>query len=265
MTAQPEQAIHPRMSIVIPAFNEAARLPESLAHLRSWLDGQRQPYEVLVVDDGSTDGTAAVVAGLAARWPHLSLVRAPHRGKGGATREGVLAAHGDYVMLADADFSMPVEELASFDPRSLGEYDIAIGSREVPGARRIGEPTYRHVMGRVFNRLVQALLLPGIQDTQCGFKCLRRDVAETLCARQTIAGWGFDPELLFLAQRRRYSIREVPITWRYMPGSKVRPMRNTLTMVTDVLKIRVNAALGRYSEVAREPAVAPVRESATLP
>lgn len=260
-------SIAPRMSIVIPAFNEAARLPESLAHLRAYLDGRHEPYEVLVVDDGSSDATAEVVAGLAAVWSDLRLIRAPHSGKGGAIREGVLAACGEYVMLADADFSMPVEQLACFDPAVLGAYDIAIGSREVAGARRIGEPTYRHVMGRVFNWLVQALLLPGIQDTQCGFKCLRRVVAEELCARQTIEGWGFDPELLFVARLRQYAIREVPITWRYVPGSKIHPVRNTLTMFADVLRIRLNEALGRYAEplAVPVPAAAQARESATLP
>jgi glycosyltransferase involved in cell wall biosynthesis len=262
--AHREQAMPPRMSIVIPAFNEAARLPDSLTHLRAYLDGQHQPYEVIVVDDGSTDRTAEVAAEVSAQWPRLTLIRAPHRGKGGAIREGVLAATGDYVMLADADFSMPVEELSLFDPLALGAYDIAIGSREGAGARRIGEPTYRHLMGRVFNWLVQTLLLPGIQDTQCGFKCLRREVAEELCARQTIEGWGFDPELLFLARHRHYTIREVPITWLYMPGSKINPVRSTLTMVTDVLKIRANGVLGRYAEPVRAPAAVPAHESATV-
>jgi dolichyl-phosphate beta-glucosyltransferase len=259
-----ELGTQPQVSIVIPAYNETPRLPDSLTRLRAYLDQRRQPYEVIVVDDGSTDGTAKLVAEVGMRWSHLRLIRAPHRGKGGAIREGVLAARGTYVVLADADFSMPVEELARFDPQALGEYDIAIGSREAVGAHRIGEPVYRHLMGRVFNWLVQALLLPGIQDTQCGFKCLRREVAEELCARQTIEGWGFDPELLFVARHRQYTIREVPITWRYMPGSKIHPVRNTLTMISDVVKIRVNAARGRYAEAARVPAAAGARQSATL-
>jgi dolichyl-phosphate beta-glucosyltransferase len=245
----------PHLSIVIPAFNEAPRLPESLTLLRAYLDGRAQPYEVIVVDDGSTDGTADLAADLGAHWPQLRLIRAEHRGKGGAIRQGVLAAIGSYVMLADADFSMPAEELARFDTSALGDFDVAIGSREAKGARRIGEPAYRHLMGRVFNLIVRTLLLPGIQDTQCGFKCLRREVAQELCAHQTIEGWGFDPELLVVARRRNNTIREVPITWRYMPGSKIRPVRNTLTMISDVIRIRRNAARGRYETAAvAEPA-----------
>jgi glycosyltransferase involved in cell wall biosynthesis len=253
MTAQPW------VSLVIPAFNEAARLPENLRCLREYLDARQRPYEVLVVDDGSSDGTASVVHDLAARWPQLRLVHTSHRGKGGAIRQGVLRASGEYVMLADADFSMPVEELARFDPDALGAFDLAIGSREAEGSRRIGEPVYRHVMGRVFNWLVQVLLLPGIQDTQCGFKCLRREVAQVLCAQQTIEGWGFDPELLFVATRRGYAIHEVPITWHYMPGSKVHPARDTLAMIADVMTIRLNAARGRYERPFSVPAVAHAR------
>jgi glycosyltransferase involved in cell wall biosynthesis len=213
------------------------------------------------VDDGSTDDTAKLVAQLAAGWPALMLVRAPHQGKGGAIRKGVLAARGAYVMLADADFSMPVDELALFDPGVLGDFDIAIGSREAQGSRRINEPTYRHVMGRIFNWLVRTMLLPGIQDTQCGFKCLRRDVAQELCACQTIQGWGFDPELLVVARRRGYTIREVPITWRYMRGSKIQPVRNTLSMIADVLTVRKNSARGDYDKPAAVPVVAEARSS----
>jgi glycosyltransferase involved in cell wall biosynthesis len=233
-------------SLVIPAYNEASRLPASLARARAYLDAKGAPYEVLVVDDGSTDATADQVKALAAEWPALRLVRGPHRGKGAAVREGLLAAQGEWVAIADADLSMPVEEFDRFTEGAAGPCDIFIGSREAPGARRFGEPAYRHAMGRGFNALVRLLLLPGIQDTQCGFKRLRRAVALDLCRRQTIAGWGFDVELLYIARRRGYTMREVGIDWYYMPDSRVSPLRDTLTMLRDVLQIGWNARRGAY-------------------
>ncbi|HEX8035722.1 MAG TPA: dolichyl-phosphate beta-glucosyltransferase [Ktedonobacterales bacterium] len=241
--------LQPALSIVIPAYNEAARLPTSLEALRRYLTTLPYPSEVVVADDGSTDGTSAVVKRLIRAWrtpPVLRLVSGPHLGKGGAVRAGVLAATGDYIALADADFSMPVAEFDRFKPSALGAYDLAIGSREAPGARRYDEPLHRHLMGRAFNALVQLLLLSGIQDTQCGFKCLRREVAHELCRRQTISGWGFDVELLYMARKRGYRIREVPISWHYMPGSRINPLRDTLTMLRDILTIRANGARGHY-------------------
>jgi len=238
----------PWLSIVIPAYNEARRLPGSLKSVREWLHGKSESCEVLVVDDGSTDATAEMVEKLAAGWPALRLVRGPHRGKGGAVREGILAARGEYIALADADFSMPVAEIDRLFASALDRgCDIAIGSREAQDARRYGEPGYRHLMGRVFNRVVQ-LLLPGIQDSQCGFKALRREVAVDVARRQTIEGWGFDVELLYIARRRGYTMREVGIDWYYMPDSRVSPLRDTLTMLRDVLQIAWNARRGVYAK-----------------
>lgn len=236
------------LSVVIPAYNEARRLPESFARLKGYLDRRPFATEVIVVDDGSTDGTGEVVEAWQVGWPALRLVQGPHRGKGGAVRAGILAAQGIYIALADADFSMSAEQFDLFDIAALGPYDIAIGSREAVGAVRFEEPAYRHVMGRVFNKLVQVLLLPGIQDTQCGFKCLRREVAFDLCQQQSIEGWGFDVELLYIARRHGYTIREVPVYWYYMPDSRVKPMRDTLTMVRDVLLVRYNSLRGCYKK-----------------
>lgn len=252
----------PALSIVIPAYNEAARLPTSLHALRRYLATLPYPSEVIIADDGSTDDTCAVVKRLIGSWrasPALRLVSGPHTGKGGAVRSGVLAATGDYIALADADFSMPAEEFDHFRVDALGAYDVAIGSREAPGARRYDEPFHRHLMGRVFNGLVQFLLLPGIQDTQCGFKCLRREVAHELCQQQTISGWGFDVELLYLARKRGYRIREVPISWHYMPGSRINPLRDTITMLRDILTIRANGKRGVYDTPAPAPTPATVR------
>lgn len=236
----------PDLTLVIPAYNEALRLPESFARLKDYQAERPYLREVIVVDDGSTDGTSDIVELWSREWAALRLVRSAHRGKGSAVRTGMLAASGEYIALADADFSMPVEEFDSFWGEGLGHFDFAVGSREAPGARRYGEPVYRHLMGRVFNALVRSLLVPDIQDTQCGFKCIRREVASDLCRHQTIEGWGFDVELLYIARLRGYSIIEIPVSWYYMPGSRVHPIRDTVTMVRDVLTIRRNGTRGCY-------------------
>ncbi|MEO7002229.1 MAG: dolichyl-phosphate beta-glucosyltransferase [Ktedonobacterales bacterium] len=239
-------AARPELSIVIPAYNEARRLPESFARLQAYLLKQPFLYEVIVVDDGSSDTTSAVVKAWMGRWSRLRLLQEAHRGKGAAVRAGVLAARGAWIALADADFSMPVEEFDLFTEDALGPYDIAIASREAPGARRYGEPGYRHLLGRVFNRVTQALAVPGIEDTQCGFKRMRRDVAQDLCLHQTLPGWGFDVELLYIARLRGYQLREVPISWYYMKGSRIHPIRDSVAMFRDVLTIRYNALRRRY-------------------
>jgi dolichyl-phosphate beta-glucosyltransferase len=246
------------LSIIIPAYNEARRLPQSLRRLRAWLAGQPYTAEVIVVDDGSADETATVVRTAMTDWPTLSLYVAPHAGKGAAVRVGALAARGKLVAFADADFSMPVTELERLRVAAEEIAGIAIASREAPGSRRYGEPWYRHAMGRVFNRLVQLLIIRGIQDTQCGFKCMPREIAQTLCAQQTIAGWGFDVEFLAIARRHGFAIREVPIPWYYMANSRVRLGRDTITMVREVLAIRANLTKGRYDPpvvAARSPGV----------
>lgn len=237
----------PALSIIIPAFNEAHRLPKSLRQIHEWLAQQPYTAEVIVVDDGSTDDTATVVRAAMTDWPTLSLHMAPHHGKGATVRAGALVARGALVAFADADLSMPVGEL---DPlRALAQEiaGVAIASREAPGSRRYGEPWYRHAMGRVFNRLVQLTILPGIQDTQCGFKCMPREVALALCAQQTISGWGFDVELLAIARCHGFTIREMPIPWYYMANSRVRLLRDTVNMFRDVLTIRANLNRGRYN------------------
>ncbi len=198
------------------------------------------------MDDGSSDDTCAYVESLAATEPGLVLQREPHRGKGGAVRAGMLASTAAYRFLCDADFSMPVQEVDRFLPPYLEPYDIAIGTREGPGAHRVGEPERRHLMGRVFNGLIQAALLPGLADSQCGFKCFSGAAAEALFPHQTIDGFAFDVEILFLARKLSMDIVEVPITWFYDDVSSVKPVRDTYRMLKEVVRIRANHITGRY-------------------
>ncbi|MCU0492372.1 MAG: glycosyltransferase family 2 protein [Chloroflexaceae bacterium] len=245
----------PHLSIVIPAYNEERRLPPTLAQIGAYL--ARQPYraEVLVADDGSSDSTAQ----LAENTPDVRVLRLDHRGKGFAVRAGALAARGDYVLLCDADMAVPMEEWDKLAPYLSQGYDVVIGSREGLGARRQGEPWHRHVMGRVFNMIVQTVALRGIQDTQCGFKALSREAAQSLFRRVRIYGedappvqgaavTAYDVELLYLARRVGYRIAEVPVTWNYGTETKVDPLRDSLRNLRDVLRVRLNALQGRYSQ-----------------
>ena len=246
----------PFLSFVIPAFNEEKRIAGTLDTLLAYLGRQEYRAEVLVVDDGSADATAGRVRELARGRSDLRLLEAPHRGKGHAVKIGMLAARGQYRFLCDADLAMPVEELAKFLPPALVGVEVAVGSREAPGAHRYGEPGHRHLMGRVFNWVVRALAVRSIRDTQCGFKCFTASSARHLFSQQRLDGFGFDVEVLFLAQRSGLSIREVPIEWRYQQESKVRPLRDTLRMLRDVLQVRWNHLAGRYrlaQEAGAEP------------
>lgn len=235
------------LSVIIPAYNEERRIGASLREVVDHLDRQPYPSEVIVVDDGSNDGTVGIVNACAREHPRVRVLRAPHKGKGHAVKVGMLAATGAYRFLCDADLSMPVSEMGKFIPPALVGCEIAVGSREAPGARRIGEPLSRHLAGRLFNWLVQAVAVPGIQDTQCGFKCFRAEAAQALFPLQRLDGFAFDVEILFLARRRGIRVVEVPIEWRYRAESKVSPLRHALGMAWDVLKVRRNAWRGIYS------------------
>jgi dolichyl-phosphate beta-glucosyltransferase len=249
-----EEATTPWLSLVIPAYNEAARLPTTLDALAAYFATQPAGVEVLVVDDGSADATAEVVRAGAAAWPAVRLLTLPHRGKGHAVRAGVLASRGANVFICDADLSMRITELGKFLPETMRGCDIAIASREGPGARRFDEPLARHLMGRVFNAIVRLLVLPGIQDSQCGFKCLRGDAGRALAAAQTLDGWGFDVEWLALARQWGYRVTEVPIHWYCSPSSRVHPLRDSGAMVRDVLTVRRNLRRARYPAAPVAPA-----------
>ncbi len=235
------------LSLVIPAYNEQGRLPATLEKLRAFLGTAPFTIEVLVVDDGSTDETAAIAEAAAKTIPALRVLREPHRGKGHAVRKGMLGAGGSYVMFCDADFSMPVEEVPRFPEAMARGYPIAIASREVAGAKRIGEPSHRHLMGRVFNLIVRLLAMPGLQDTQCGFKAFTREAAQTIFRKQVIDGFGFDVEVLYIARKLKLAVTEVPVSWYYSPSSRVDPVRDTLRMLGDVLTVRSNDRKGLYN------------------
>ena len=234
------------LSVVIPAYNEEGRLPETLDTVRAYLATKSYPWEIVVADDGSDDGTAAIVARAGQEDGRVRLLSLPHRGKGWAVKNGMLAAQGEYRFLCDADLSMPIDLLDRLLPGGAPSLDIVIGSREAAGARRIGEPRRRWLMGRVFNAMTRALATPGIADTQCGFKVSRAAAAETLFGLQTLDGFAFDAEILFLARRRGFSVAEVGIDWHYRSESKVRPIRDGWRTLRDLVIIRCRSAAGRY-------------------
>jgi glycosyltransferase involved in cell wall biosynthesis len=236
------------VSLVIPAYNEELRLLGTLNHILIHMGGQPLRFELLVVDDGSTDRTAEVVSTLTLHDARIRLLREPHRGKGAAVRAGALAAAGRCVIFCDADLSYSVSDLTRL-VALLDDAPVVIGSREVEGARRADEPGYRHHMGRAFNLVVRALAVPGIRDTQCGLKCFSREAARRLFSLQTVNGFGFDVEVLFLARKLGYRIVEAPIAWHHVSGSKVDPLRDAMRMFGDVLRVRLNDIRGRYDPV----------------
>ena len=254
----PEQLTEePYLSVVIPAYNEASRLPSTLLKVMNYLEGCDYTFEALVVDDGSEDRTADIVEELAAEHPHLSVVRNPHRGKGYAVRTGMLRATGRFILYSDADLSAPIEEVEKLLPYLEGKYHIAMGSREGLGAARYNEPQYRHFIGRVFNTMVRLVALPQFNDTQCGFKAFRREAAHVLFRGLHLYGdnaadvkgamvTGFDVEVLYLGLKWGYKIKEVPVRWYYSPGTKVNPVKDSYRMFKDIVKVRVNDVRGLY-------------------
>lgn len=219
----------------------------TLEHIRDCMAAQSYTWEVAVVDDGSTDNTASLVQEFVEHNPGFQLMQATHGGKGWAVRHGMTHVSGQYRFLSDADLSMPIEQIARFLPPALTGFDVAIGSREAEGSRRFEEPQGRHRMGRFFNMLVRWLAVPGVEDTQCGFKCFTGEAAEQLFSQQKLNGFAFDVEVLFLARKRRMKVVEVAIDWHYRSQSKVRPLLDSLLMARDVLLVRWWSLRGAYS------------------
>ena len=238
------------LSVVVPAYNEERRLPDTLRRVAAYLRDQGYDWEIIVVDDGSEDRTGEAVP--AAAIPEIRLLRIDHCGKGGAVRHGMLAARGRYRLLCDADLAVPLDFVARLLPSQGPEAEIVIGSREAANARRIGEPMSRHLLGRVFNVLTRLLAAPAVSDTQCGFKLFTARAAETLFPLQTLGGFAFDAELLFLARRLGLSVQEVGVDWHHRSGSKVRPGRDSWRMLADLVRMRWHWRTGIY----RHPATA---------
>ena len=233
----------PELSVVIPAFNEAARLGSSVARALDYLERRGASFELLVVDDGSRDSTGQVAAAYAGRGVRL-LTHPRNRGKGAALRTGVLASSGERVLLSDADFSTPIEELPKLE-RRLGEAELVLGSRAVAGAEvRERQPLYRELMGKTFNLLIRLLGVRGLRDTQCGFKLVRGAVARELFAEMEIEGFAYDVEMVWLALRRGYRVVEVGVVWANSTASTVDPIRSSLAMFRDVLALRLRRARG---------------------
>ncbi len=237
----------PFLSIIIPAYNEERRLPDTLEKIERFLQQQNYLAEVLVVENGSQDRTLEIAQDFANKVDHFYALHEPERGKGRAVKRGMLTARGEYRFMCDADLSMPIEEVNRFLPPALADFDLAIGSREARGAVRYNEPFYRHFGGRMINLMIRLLALPGLQDTQCGFKCFRAPIAEDLFSHLTLPGWSFDVEVLYLARRRGYRLVEVPIPWYFNPESKLNLLRDTVQMGMDLLAIRRNVWRGVYN------------------
>jgi dolichyl-phosphate beta-glucosyltransferase len=241
------------LSIVVPAFNEEHRLPPTLARLSAFLETQPLRWEIVVVDDGSRDATCAVVEAAMARIPNLRLVRqTPNRGKGAAVRLGMLAARGQIRVMSDADGSMSPDQLPRLlAPLTACTAEIAIGSRYAEGARTdVKQPLYRVLWSRLANLAIQRSLVPGVRDTQCGFKAFTAEAARALFTLGRIDGWAFDLEILALARRAGFAIAEVGVEWTDDRRSRVNPLKDLWRVVREALTIRRNLRRGVYREAA---------------
>ena len=246
--ATSETSFAPKVSIVVPAFNEASRIGESLRKIEAFLKSVPWTAEVLVVDDGSKDKTSSVVRSMESR--QLRLIRnEQNRGKGFAVKTGVLAASGEYVIFSDADLSAPIEELQKLLVIAESQSaDVVIGSRAVDRSYiEKHQSRGRELGGIVFNRIVRVVLGLKLHDTQCGFKLFKRTRICPVFEKMRIDGFGFDPELLFLASKHGLKIMEIPVRWSHAEDSKIRFMRYSVRMFTDLLQIRWNHITGRYA------------------
>ncbi len=235
-------------SLIIPAYNEGARIGATLEKVLAYVDKQGWDAEVIAVDDGSRDSTVEIIRGYAEKNLHLRLLQNPgNRGKGYSVRNGMLHAQGELLLFSDADLSAPIEEADKLFGAIAGGADIAIGSRWLRrDLQTQRQPFYRQIFGRVFNLLLRITLGLTYKDTQCGFKAFTRDAAEKIFPLQKIERWGFDPELLYLARKLKFKVAEVPVEWAHSEGTRISPLRDGTRMFVEMLKIRWNALTGKY-------------------
>ena len=237
----------PELSVVIPAYNEERVIASTIQSVVVYLGGTGTSCEVIIVDDGSTDATVRVVQEAAAQHPGVRLLASPHLGKGGAVKQGVLSAQGRSILFMDADSSTRIEEWAKFAPWLSRGFQVVIGSRKMPGAEVVvRQPVLREAMGKVFTWLTNQLLTGGVSDITCGFKAFETGAAREIFGLQRMHGWGFDAEILFIARRRDYGIKEVPVVWADDASTKVRLGRDALGSFQELLQIRLGAWRGWY-------------------
>jgi len=245
------------LSLVIPAYNEAINFQAGKLHqVAEYIKTKKLNWEVIVVDDGSTDGSSQPIKAFVKKQTNWKFIQNTHQGKAAAVKAGILLAKNKFTLFTDFDQATPINEVDKLIPFLNKKYPIVIGSREVKGSLRAKEPWYRHLMGKVFNFLVQIVAIRGIQDTQCGFKIFKTKVAKDLFQslkvyrprkeKHAFTG-AFDVELLFLANKRGLKIAEVPVHWYHAPTTRVSPLRDSIRMFFDVLKIRLADILGLYS------------------
>ncbi len=228
------------LSVVVPCYNEEERLPAALGIIELYLEQNSHSFELILSNDGSTDGTLSVMRITERRHPYVRVVNiTPNQGKGRALAEGVKLSSGDLVLISDADFSTPIAELPKLKQAIAEGADVAIGSRAKKGAREVDQPFHRVFMGKTFNLIVQALLLPGIWDTQCGFKLFKGEVARDLFGRLTTDGFAFDVEVLWRARRAGCQVREIPVRWINSDTTRVAPIRHSAQMLKDVVRLRL--------------------------
>ncbi|HYL69790.1 MAG TPA: dolichyl-phosphate beta-glucosyltransferase [Candidatus Dormibacteraeota bacterium] len=231
------------LSVIVPAFNEEDRLPATLEAMREYLDSLGEEYELLVVDDGSRDRTIKVARSAGECWPQLRVIpQGRNLGKGGAVRTGMLAATGRLRLFSDADLSTPIEELAKLRATITGDCHVAIGSRALPeSVIEEHQPGRREMIGRTYNRLLRVLALPGLHDTQCGFKLFTAEAAVACFEPLKTLRFGFDAEVLLRARRHGWTVAEVPVRWRHREDSRVNPMKDSARTLYELVTLRLNA------------------------